>query len=222
MTMPLQNRVDPFGAIQAVSARGTLMGNRGGCMHTNDRRLAGRPWVNPRWIACSLDYKGLHREMMQPGLYTELFFLDEATAFAAGHRPCMLCRRADARRFAAAWVEGNRTGRQLASIDEMDRILHAERVDPETRTQRTTRASVGPLPDGAMVTLDSGPAVPYLHWDRVLWPWSFQGYGDPLPLERDTPDREVTLLTPPSVVEAFRAGYRPAAHPSCAAAAEHS
>ena len=217
----LQNRVDPWGRLHAVPARGTLMGNRG-ILHDAHNRIV-RQWAHRAWVSCVLCFGDMKRRSpFSPRTYSELFFLDEATAFAAGHRPCMLCRRADARRFAAAWVEGNRTGRQLASIDEMDRILHAERVDPETRTQRTTRASVGPLPDGAMVTLDSGPAVPYLHWDRVLWPWSFQGYGDPLPLERDTPDREVTLLTPPSVVEAFRAGYRPAAHPSCAAAAEHS
>ena len=220
MTPPLQNRVDPFGAIHAVPVRGTLMGNRGGCMHTPGQRLTGRPWVNTRWIACSLDYKGQHREVMQPGRYTELFFLDEATAFSAGHRPCMLCRRSDARRFLAAWAEGNGASDALRSVDALDSVLHAERIDPASRGQRATRTSLRGLPDGAMVTVDDDPALPRLLWDGVLWPWSFAGYGDPLPPSRGLAGIEVTLLTPPSVVEAFRAGYRPAVHPSCAAAAQ--
>jgi hypothetical protein len=220
MTLPLQNRVDPFGAIHAVPARGTLMGNRGGCMHTPGQRLTGRPWVNTRWIACSLDYRGQHREVMQPGLYTELFFLDEATAFAAGHRPCMLCRRADARRFLAAWAEGNGASEVLRSVQPLDSALHAERIDPVWRRQRTTRAPLRGLPDGAMVTLDDDPPLPRLLWDGALWPWSFAGYGAPCSLSRGLAGSEATLLTPPSVVEAFRAGYRPAVHPSCGAAAQ--
>lgn len=219
MTLPLQNRVDPFGAIHAVPARGTLMGNRGGCMHTPGQRLTGRPWVNTRWIACSLDYRGQHREVMQPGLYTELFFLDEATAFAAGHRPCMLCRRSDARRFLAAWAEGNGASDVLRSVGPLDTALHAERIDPARRRQRTTRAPLRGLPGGAMVTLDDDPALPLLLQDGVLWPWSFAGYGDPLALSGALAGSEATLLTPPSVVEALRAGYRPAVHPSCGAAA---
>jgi hypothetical protein len=220
--MTLQNRVDPFGNIHAVPERGTFMGNRGGCMHTDDQKLTGRPWVNARWITCRLDYKGWHREVMQPRRYTELFFLDEATAFAAGHRPCMLCRREDARLFAKAWAEANQPGRPLDSIDVLDRALHAERVDAAARRQRTTRAVLGGLPDGTLVTLDADPGAPLLVRDRVLWRWTFAGYGDPAAIAGDRARAEVTLLTPPSVVEAFKAGYRPAAHPSCGAGAGKS
>jgi hypothetical protein len=215
--MALQNRVDPFGEIHAVSARGALMGNRGGCLHTPGRQLTGRRWVSARWIACRLEFRGWHREVMQPGRYTELFFIDEATAFAAGHRPCMLCRNAEARRFAGAWLAGNPNAPPLRSVDALDRALHAERVDPITRRQRTRRAPVRGLPDGAMITLDAGPGAPLLVWGGALWPWSFDGYRHPLALEEPVLAGEATLLTPPSVVEAFRAGYRPAVHPSCRA-----
>jgi len=116
----LQNRVDPLGNVYAVAERGTMMGNRGGCMHTSDQRLTGRPWVNARWITCLLEFRGRHREVMQPGKYTELVFLDEATAFAAGHRPCFECRRSDARRFAQTWAEAN-PRRAAPTIDTLDR-----------------------------------------------------------------------------------------------------
>ncbi len=215
--MALQNRVDPFGEIHAVPARGTLMGNRGGCLHTPGRQLTSRRWVSPRWIACTLEFRGWHREVMQPGRYTELFFLDEATAFAAGHRPCLLCRNAEARHFVAAWLAGNPKAGPLRSVDVLDRALHAERVDPLTRRQRTGRARLRGIPDGAMVTLDTAPGAPLLVWAGVLWPWSFDGYRQPLAPGESALSAEVTLLTPPSVVEAFRAGYRPTVHPSCRA-----
>lgn len=214
--MTLQNRVDPFGAIHAVAARGTLMGNRGGCMHTPDQKLTGRPWVSQRWIACRLDFKGWHREVMQPGQYTELFFLDEAVAFAAGHRPCMLCRREDARRFAQAWTEANQPGQPLRTIDTLDRKLHEERIEPATRRQRTVRTALAGLPDGSFVTLDDDPR-PLLLWGGSLWPWTFSGYEAPVADVGALAGARATLLTPPSVVEAFRAGYRPTVHPSCAA-----
>lgn len=215
--MTLQNRIDPFGRIHATPEHGMLMGNRGGCMHTVDQKLTGRPWVNARWIACRLDYKGWHREVMQPGQYTELFFLDEAVAFAAGHRPCMLCRREDARRFAQAWTEANQPGVALESINVLDRALHAERVDPATWRQLNARAVLGGLPDGAFVTLDAEPGAALLVWGGALWRWSFAGYERATGAAIRFAGAEVTLLTPPSVVEAFRAGYRPAVHPSCGA-----
>lgn len=217
--MTLQNRVDPFGRIHAVPEHGTFMGNRGGCMHTAGQKLTGRPWVSARWIACRLDYKGWHREVMQPGQYTELFFLDEAVAFAAGHRPCMLCRREDARRFARAWTEANQPGVALESINVLDRALHAERVDPASWRQRTTRAELAGLPDGTFVTLDAEPGVPLLVRGRGLWRWSFAGYEGRVDAQRLPAGTGVTLLTPASVVEAFRAGYLPAVHPSCGAGA---
>ena len=104
--MPLQNRVTPEGEIIATPHRGLMMGNRGGCFHLPDRTLGSRRWATRQWIACVLEFKGRHRQaMMQPNRYTELFFLDEATALAAGHRPCFECRRRDAERFAALWAE---------------------------------------------------------------------------------------------------------------------
>jgi hypothetical protein len=218
----LQNRVDPFGSIHAEAARGTLMGNRGGCMHTDDQRLRGRPWVNARWIACVLEFRGWHREVMQPRRYTELFFLDEATAFAAGHRPCFECRRADARLFAHAWAEANEHGEALQGIDALDRRLHEERIDPGTRKQRTTQAVLRELPDGSFVTLDDSPDTPRLLWRGRLWRWTFGGYARPLDAMGGLAGGRVTLLTPPSVVEAFRAGYRPAVHPTCEAGAGKS
>lgn len=202
--MTLQNRVNPFAQIVATPARGTMMGNRGGNMHTDDRRLRrGRPWTNERWITCLLEFKGRHREVMQPGKYTELFFLDEATAFAAGHRPCAECRRDDFLRFNEAWVRANRLeGYVLPSVSELDRQLHQERIEPGTRRQRTWRADAAALPGGTFVEWD-GEA--YLVWDRALRRWTFEGYND----VRRLPAGEVTVLTPPSVVWAFGAGYAP-------------
>jgi len=210
--MPLQNRVDPFGQVHAVSARGTMFGNRGGCMHTDRQTLKnGRRWTNERWITCVLEFRGRNRKLMQPGRYTELFFLDEATAFAAGHRPCMECRRADANRFADLWWSANREpGTRRTTISEMDRQLHDERIDPATRRQRTHATQLAGLPDGAMVALPGTPGTPLLVAGGKLHPWTFEGYGPPLA----TPAGSAVLLTPPSVVRAFEAGYRPAIHPS--------
>ena len=121
LTMPLQNRVDPDGNLIAVAARGTLMGNRGGRFHTDDKKLTSRRWVSRQWICCVLDFHGRHRDVWGHS-YTELFFLDEVTALAAGHRPCFECRRKDAQVFAALFPGGPRAA-------DMDRILHAERLD---------------------------------------------------------------------------------------------
>lgn len=220
--MTLQNRVDPFGNIHAVPERGTFMGNRGGCMHTDDQKLTGRPWVNARWITCQLEFRGWHREVMQPRRYTELFFLDEATAFAAGHRPCFECRNQDARRFAQAWTEANQPREPLESINVLDRLLHEERIDPAARRQRTTRAVLSGLPDGTFVVLVTEPGAPLILWDGALWRWSFAGYDPHVGVTASNSGAEVTLLTPASVVEAFRAGYLPAVHPSCGARAGES
>ncbi|HMO55211.1 MAG TPA: hypothetical protein PJ994_11945, partial [Tepidiformaceae bacterium] len=151
--MALQNRVTPFGQIVSTPERGAMMGNRGGNMHTDEKRLRrGRPWTNERWITCVLEFKGRHRAIMQPGRYTELFFLDEATAFAAGHRPCAECRRADFLRFNGCWVEANRPpGYRLTTVNEIDRQLHEERIATGTHSQRAWRADAATLPDGTMV-----------------------------------------------------------------------
>ncbi len=208
---PLQNRVTPFGEIIATPARGTLMGNRGGCLHDGEQRLGRRRWVSRRWIACLLEYKGWHREVMTPGRYTELFFLDEATAFAAGHRPCALCRRGDFERFVAAWLEGNpgsglnRTG----GIDPIDRVIHEERVHLDRGTGLV--ATLPGLPAGVFVVAAAEPSRPLLWVGATLLPWAAEGYGAPLAAHTGGP---VAVLTPPSIVRAFTAGYRPGTHPS--------
>src|SRR5215468_5607542 len=148
--VPLQNRVTPDGAIIVTSHRGLMMGNRGGAFHLPDRTLGRRRWATRQWIACRLEFKGRHRAaMMQPSRYTELFFLDEATALAAGHRPCFECRRADAERFAELWarVQG-RSERERAPA--MDEALHAERLDLRGG-KRTFRARRADLPSGTFV-----------------------------------------------------------------------
>ena len=156
--MPLQNRVTPFGELIAVPERGAWMGNRGGCFHTDARELSRRRWVSKRWIVCVLEFRGRHRTVMTPGRYTELFFLDEATALAAGHRPCRECRYADHERFKAAWLRGNQAlGLPAgASIDAIDAVLHRERVTP-AGAKGTFEAALGALPDGVFVALPAAP-----------------------------------------------------------------
>ena len=191
---PLQNRVDPFGEFRAVAERGGLMGNRGGRLHRDDRTLSGRRWTSRRWIACVCAFKGRRREVWGNS-YTELFFLDEPTALAAGHRPCFECRREAAKAFLAAFP-GRPSG-----ADAMDEALHRERL--ENRAKRIWRTRLGDLPLGAMIAR-GGRA--YAVRRDSLSPWSFAGYGAPAPLE---PDAVVDVLTPPSTVAALARGYRP-------------
>ena len=165
---PLQNRVTPAGEIVAVPERGLLMGNRG-CLHRPDRTLGAARWRSKLWICCVLDWRGRRRDPMLPGRWTALFFLDEATALAAGHRPCGYCRRPAYLAYAEAW----RSARGLAErprAGEMDARLHAERVDPRSRRQRTSQAPAGGLPDGVMIRHDGGPA---LVTGARARPWSF-------------------------------------------------
>src|SRR5580700_10539232 len=124
--MPLQNRVTPYGDLVATPARGQFLGNRGGRFHTDAKTLTARRWVSPQWICCVLDFRGRHRDVWGRS-YTELFFLDEPTAFAAGHRPCFECRRKDAQAFAEKWCEARRLSRPPYAA-EMDDELHAERL----------------------------------------------------------------------------------------------
>jgi hypothetical protein len=191
---PLQNRVDPFGDFHAVAERGGLMGNRGGRLHRDDRRLSGRRWTSRRWIACVCAFKGRRREVWGNG-YTELFFLDEPTALAAGHRPCFECRRAAAKSFIAAFP--GRPG----GADAMDETLHRERI--ENRAKRVWHARLGDLPDGAMIA--RGGRAHAVRGGSLL-PWSFAGYGAPALLETHV---IADVLTPPSTVAALTAGYRP-------------
>ena len=212
--MPLQNRVLPTGEIIAHPARGMLMGNRG-CIHRPDRTLGVTRWRTKMWIACVLDWRGRRRDVMPPGRWTALFFLDEVTALAAGHRPCGYCRRADHLWFADSW----RAGRGLPAAPraaEMDIALHAERVESRTRRKVTRSAVAGDLPDGAMI---ARAGTPGLWCGGSMLPWSLEGYGTPVPVAAES---VVTLLTPPSIVAALRAGYRPMAHPSAGVTALRS
>lgn len=197
--MPLQNRVTPFGDIVASAARGTLMGNRGGRLHRPDRTLGPRRWTNRVWIACVLCFRDRPpRKVMGDG-YTELFFLDEPTALAAGHRPCFECRRAEALAFSAAWGRAHGLPSQ-PKAGEMDLVLHRERL--------ATVKPVAPLdglPDGAMVALAGDPAQAWLVAGGRLHPWSPGGYGPPVA----RPAGAATLLTPPAIVATLRASYVP-------------
>ena len=184
--MALRNRVTPLGELIPAPARGLVYGNRG-CLH-DDGGTIRRRWAVRRWIACRLEFKGWQRgPMMQPGKFTELFFVDEATAFAAGHRPCALCRREDYVRVLEITGE--------PGADALDARLHAERtgVRPVART--------GTLPDGAFVFHD---VVPHIVLGGTIRPWSFGGYGRPV----DAPP-EAELITPPTLVEVLRAGWNP-------------
>ncbi len=204
--MPLRNRVTPEGDIVATAARGTMLGNRGGCFHRDDRTLKRRPFASAQWICCVLEFKGRRRPLMQPGLYTELFFLDEATALAAGHRPCFECRRAEAEHFARIWnVARGKPGR--ASAPDMDAILQHERIDGDY-AKVVSRATLASLPDGAFVRMPSGPAM---IWGGHLWPWSFSGYAEPMPVAGAI---VADVLTPQSIVAILALGFRPRLHPT--------
>jgi hypothetical protein len=204
--VPLQNRVTPLSDLIADPARGLVYGNRG-CLHDDAGRIRRR-YATRRWIACRLQFKGWHRQaMLQPGKFTELFFLDEATAFAAGHRPCALCRRDDYDRFTAIWRElhGGEHG-----ADAIDERLHAERFDPAARVQRHHRADLGDLPDGAFVLHDDRP---WLVRAAQLLRWSPAGYDTRIARPRGA----ATVITPPSLLAVLRDGWDgavPLLHPS--------
>jgi hypothetical protein len=212
----LQNRVLPTGEIVADPHRGLMLGNRG-CLHGSDRQLGVSRWRSKLWICCVLDWKGRRRDPMPPGRWTALFFLDEATALAAGHRPCGYCRRTEFLDFAGAWQRAlGMTRRPLAA--EMDGQLHAERVD-RVRRQRTWLAPVPTLPDGVMIRSEG---VVGLLTAGQLRPWSLSGYGHPVaiggPPGPAGPTAVAEVLTPRSTVAAIAAGYRPLVHPSGVAA----
>ncbi|HEX7926700.1 MAG TPA: hypothetical protein VF678_03850 [bacterium] len=208
--MPRQNRATPFGQLIAVPDRGLLLGNRGVLVDARGQ-LTRRQWSTWAWIACVLQFKGRRRKLMQPGTWTELFFLDEATALAAGHRPCGECRRADYQRFKQAWLaaNGERLPDGVITIQGVDRILQAERA-PRWKGTPYPEATLAGLPNGAMVLLP-GSDTPHLVWGGGLLPWSPGGYGTPAPYASH---RTVRVITPPSIVAAIRAGYAPLVHPS--------
>jgi hypothetical protein len=202
--MPLQNRVTPFGELVALPARGLFMGNRGGRFHTEARTLTARRWASRQWIGCVPDFNGRHRDVWGRS-YTELFFVDEPTALAAGHRPCFECRRKDATAFARHWQEARRL-RAPPTAGEMDRALHGERLCG--RAKRLHRLALDDLPDAAFVAM--GEEAFTVRGDRLLQ-WTPTGYGAALTRPRRV---AVDVLTPPSVVAVLSAGYRPRWHPS--------
>ncbi len=194
--MPLQNRVTPFGEIVALPGRGLLTGNRG-ILHDDARKIVRTSQVR-RWIACRLEYRGIRRAIMRPRTWTELFFLDEASAFAAGHRPCAECRNRDYKRFRSLW-EACFGG--PAGAETIDAVLHAQRRDG--RKKRTYRDDIATLPDGAFIVIDGGA---WLVWGPEILAWSDSGYTD----RRLRPVRmDVDVLTPRSIVTGVAAGYRP-------------
>jgi hypothetical protein len=203
--MPLQNRIDPAGEIFRTNARGTMMGNRGGAIHNGDREITRR-FKSRRWITCVLEFRGRHRIVMSERRYTELFFLDEAVAFAAGHRPCAECRRAHFNAFKEAWRQSKGQA-SLPFADEMDLELHPARIS-NRGGKVTYDVELGSLPDCCFVRLE-GRA--YLVHDGSLLLWTPEGYA-----RRDVIRKHLvaTVLTPKPIVECFRQGYKPAIHGS--------
>ncbi len=200
--MPLQNRMLPSGKIVSQSWRGTFMGNRGGRIHDPETQtLLKRRSASRRWICCVLDFKNRQRKVMGEG-YTELFFMDEVSALAAGHRPCFECRRKDAVEFQTKWQEAFSLN-EKPGADLMDRHLHAERTG---KRQSICSADISTLPNGAMILCDSAA---YAIKDGSPLKWSSEGYSTaPIP----SPD--VEILTPPAILSVLSQGYRPVFHAS--------
>ena len=210
--MTLQNRVTPMGELIETPHRGCVYGNRG-CLHDSEGRIR-RVYNGRRWIACRLRFRDWHRSpLMQPGRFTELFFLDEATAFAAGHRPCALCRREDYVRLGMIWGELHP---HQAGADAIDAQLHSERLAPGTRRRRRHEARLGELPDGAFVLREGAP---WLVLGTELLRWTPAGYAERRP-RAGAGARQAVLITPPSLVTVLRRHWQPLVplvHPSALA-----
>ncbi len=206
--MPRQNRVTPFSTIIATPARGTLMGNRG-CLHDDQGRIR-RPFLGRRWIICLLSFKNRHRSVMTPGRYTELFFLDEATALAAGHRPCAECQRGRFNLFRETWARANPeiTTLRRPTATLLDAVLHSERTSGDAQRRRLCD-SLEALPDGAFVTDDEQHG--YLVLKSQPWLWTLGGYGRPEGHGIRFPAR---ILTPASIVRLLERGYPVGFHSS--------
>jgi hypothetical protein len=215
--MPLQNRVDPFGAIHAVSERGLFTGNRGIIHDPETKTLLRKRWALPAWIICVCTFRNVRREPMgrnRPGGkagWTELFFLDEVTGLAAGHRPCFYCRRERATDFVGRF--GKAFGVAEPRAPMVDKKLHKERLASGGKPRDIAVEALAELPDGAMIA-DGGTA--FALRDGKALPWSFAGYGDPAELAGFA-DRQLRLLTPATSLSVLRQGYLPVWHPSAEA-----
>ncbi len=201
----LQNRVDPWGAMHSVAEHGTLMGNRG-ILHDAENKIV-KQWQHKSWVTCVLSFGDLKRSPFTPNNYSELFFLDEVTSLAAGHRPCGFCQRERYRLFKEVWIKSNPPSVEAGaqSIGEIDKALHAERA--VTGGGKTTyHAILADLPLGAIFESEGSA---FLNWHTGPLPWSFKGYGSPVKIPSST---SVQVLTPPSVVRMFQNGFTPSAH----------
>lgn len=211
--MPLQNRVTPFGEIIVSPDRGMFTGNRG-ILHNEHQQLI-KNYTLKAWITCTLTYKNVKREVMKGRKWTELFFLDEATAFAAGHRPCAFCRNAAYKQFKKIWLEENQSFINIEddSVKTIDKILHQERIGSD-RKKKTHPHKLIDLPDGTMFIRPGENTTPvlnaYLWYRKKAWQWNSFGYSEPELIE----DEIVNTLTPPSIVRCFKSGYQPVLHHS--------
>jgi hypothetical protein len=195
----LQNRVDPLGRFIETSARGSWMGNRG-VIHKH--KQITKIFKHKAWITCTLEFKGRKRTVMTPDRWTELFFLDEATAFAAGHRPCFECRRDDALRFKSCWIKGNPVHHfnMTTSINRIDEIIHRERIDNE-KAKVMHQCATSDIPEGTFILMNDNP---FVFSKGRLHRWTAFGYEDSIAVPESS---TLTILTPQSIVNAFRAGY---------------
>ena len=202
--MPLQNRVTPFGDIVAIPQRGMFTGNRGIIHDPATKTLLNKRWASKAWLVCACDYQGRRREVMAGRSWTELFFLDEAVALAAGHRPCFLCRREAAGAYRAAWAAA--MGADEPSAAYIDAVLHRERMQHARKLVHAIRGPLSELPDGAVIVA-SGSAFTIAKGQAFRW--TERGYEAPQQIPRAD-----GLLTPPSSFMALRAGYCPVLHPA--------
>lgn len=205
--MPLQNRVTPYGQLEAASARGAWLGNRG-ILHDENKKIVA-PWRHKAWVTCQLDYPGRHRTIFSPNNYSELFFLDEATALSAGHRPCAECRKDRYLEFKVAWCAANpEIAGSNPPIAQIDKHLHLERAI-RGGDKVTFNDKLQNLPTGTFIELEG---IPYLIWLGKLYPWSHHGYGQSLSALPEA--IHVRVLTPASIVAMFRDGFKPQVHES--------
>ncbi len=198
----LQNRVDPLGNLITTAARGNWTGTRG-VLHNEQPQIV-RPFKLKAWLTCKLEFKGRKRKVMSPDRYTELFFLDEATALAAGHRPCCECRREDFNRFKSLWLKGNPQYNfdGKVAIKKIDAVIHKERID-RNKSKVTFEESIHIIPNGSFVLVNDQP---FLLFTGQLFLWSPYGYGQPIELPGTD---KLTVLTPRSILNTLRQGYRP-------------